>query len=169
MKKPTPAGSLNGLPFCGGYQILVQAPRTGGPLFPPDMWASLLFFLFPLSSGSLARRGARGSRAGRRHHHPASPLPEILARCRYTPRHGRIRPSGERTAGLGHRQRRPEPDQAAVAPGRGAAASRHLRRRAPSSARASWAPTVAAGSVAATWSRLATEGTGPASRCITRR
>ncbi|KAG2615946.1 hypothetical protein PVAP13_3NG067528 [Panicum virgatum] len=148
-----------------------KTPKTGGPLFPPNTWAPLLFFLFPLSSDSHAasRGGSRGSRAGRRRHHPASPSPEILARCRYTPRHGRICPSGGRTAGLGHRQRRPEPDQAAAAPGRGAAASRHLRRRAPSSARASWAPTVAAGSVAPTWSRLATEGTGPASRCITRR
>ena len=56
-----------------------RAHRTGGPLFPPDMWAPLLFFLFPLSSGSLARRGARGSRAGRRRHHPACSSPGALA------------------------------------------------------------------------------------------
>ena len=43
------------------------------------MWAPLLFFLFPLSSGSLAQRGARGSRAGRRHHHPACSSPGALA------------------------------------------------------------------------------------------
>ena len=36
------------------------------------------FFLFPLSSGSLARRGARGSRAGRRRH-PACSSPGALA------------------------------------------------------------------------------------------
>ncbi|CAN6374432.1 unnamed protein product, partial [Urochloa humidicola] len=47
---------------------------------------------------------------------------------------GRIRPFGGRRAGLGHRQGRAEPEQTAAAPGRGAAALRHLRRRAPSSA-----------------------------------
>ncbi|CAO2039182.1 unnamed protein product, partial [Urochloa humidicola] len=42
---------------------------------------------------------------------------------------GRVRPSGGRTTGLGHRWQQFQSDQAAVAPDRGAAASRHLPSR----------------------------------------
>ena len=44
-----------GYHFVEATKFWHKAPRTGGPLFPPDMWAPLLFFLFPLSSGSHAR------------------------------------------------------------------------------------------------------------------
>ncbi|CAN6222536.1 unnamed protein product, partial [Urochloa humidicola] len=47
---------------------------------------------------------------------------------------GRIHTPGGGRAGLGHRRRQIQPDQAAAAHGRGAAASRHLRRGAPSQA-----------------------------------
>nr|CAB3478045.1 unnamed protein product [Digitaria exilis] len=86
----------------------------------------LLFLL------SLLFRSPRSFSTPRRRH---SSSPEILSR-RPPPDilHGRIRPSRGWPASFGYHQQRVESDQAAAAPGRAAAASRHLRRRAPSPA-----------------------------------